>query len=165
MLPRIFIVIISTLFTQTSFCQQDSLIEYKGGFNLLGRDILRHLPINPAVTTYHDEGVDYDRYYTVVLKILKNGGIGKSIFVFSVMDSLKVPLVVDAIRFTAGKWINHSGEDQTVVLPIYLVNRMDEPSDSTKKIPIISQQYYLDGSRSKVVYLAPVILTSYPPKR
>ncbi len=146
-------------------CQTPSPIQYKGGWKLLQRDLLLHLPINPAVSTFHDDGVQFNRYYQVTMQIGKHGEMGESFTVFSVMDSLKAPFIAEAVRYTAGKWINLSGEDRTVVLPIYLLYRKDGAVDSVGTIPIMSQHHYFNGQATPPVQLAPIVITSYPAVR
>jgi hypothetical protein len=119
-----YFIFISLLFCKTETFSQanDSAIGYKGGLKMLARDIIKHLP----AIFYKKEGpgdldIDYNRYYQAVMKIHKDGTIDKSILIFSYMDTVKVPIILDAIHQTDGKWINYSGEDQIIVLPLHFL--------------------------------------------
>ena len=165
-MPKIiYSFILATLFAQAGFSQTDHVIGYKNGMTQLQRDILLHLHINPAVATYYDTGVNYNRYYKVVMQIGKEGELGELITVFSLMDTLKSPLIVAAIRSTAGKWINNSGKVQTVVLPIYLIYKTNELGDSAIRPPVFGQETYFGLEKQRAVYLQPVVINCYPAVR
>jgi hypothetical protein len=156
------VFVLLLLLARKGYSQTDGVIGYKGGLHLLQRDILLHLRINPAVTTYHDDGVTYNRYYQVVIQIGKEGQLGESLSVFSLMDTLKAPFIVAAVRATTGKWINHSGKEQTVVLPIYLLYKTAESGDSAVQPPVFGQAVYFGEQKQAAVYLQPVVVSSYP---
>ena len=155
-------VVVAIFLALGCYGQADPVIGYKGGMPLLQRDILLHLRINPAVDTYHDEGVNYNRYYQVVMQIGKEGELGESLSVISLMDTLKTPFIVTAIRATAGKWINHSGKEQTVVLPIYLIYKTAESGDSVVRPPVFGQAVFFGEQKREAVYFPPVVISSYP---
>jgi len=147
-------------FSQTN----DSVIGYKGGIKMLARDILKRLP----TIFYKNAGpesldITCNRYYNVVMKIQKDGTIDKSILVFSVMDTVKVPFIINAIQQTNGNWINNSGEDQLIVLPLYLLYERSDESQTPEKIPIMRQDYYLNWTKSRLIYFEPIVSTAYSP--
>lgn len=158
----VFAGILCLVLTSSSFCQKDSLIQYKGGLDRLNGDVLRHLRIDRDL---HDEGKVRDHYYLVMFDLQKNNTVGPRISIVSVMDSGKAGALLAAFKFTKDKWINLSGEDQTVVLPIYIHYKFDDPNAGDQDIPAIRQDYYINWEKKKIICLKPMIITSLPAVR
>ncbi len=97
--------------------------------------------------------------------LLKNNTIGPRISIVSVQDSGKAGALLNAFKFTGGKWINLSGEDQTVVLPVYIHYKFDDPNAGDLDMPVIRQDIYINGEKKNIIYLKPMTITSLPTVR
>jgi hypothetical protein len=161
---KYFIFISLFFWNSEAFSQSnDSLIGYKGGLERLKRDIIKALP----TIFYKKEGpedfyIEYNRYYEAIMKINKDGTIDKSILIFSFMDTVKMPFIINAIHKTDGKWINYTGEDQIIVLPLHFLYVGNDLSRSPE-MPFMREDYYLNWTKSKLIYFEPIVSISYAP--
>jgi hypothetical protein len=146
------------LFSCTVFSQSEkNNVEYKGGFGLLYKTINKYIHSGNRIITSGDS----NRYYNIVVVIDKKGTV-KSESIFSVnKDTSEIAIILSVIKRTNGKWVNHSSNDQIIVLPIYYMYNDDE-SNTHKKIPNISQDYYGNGNKTALLYLNPIIVIIYP---
>ena len=160
-----YFILISLIFSNTvTFSQaNDTIIGYKGGSKALTKDIIKHLPeIFYKKGGLEDLDITYNRYYEVIMKIHKDGTIDKSILIFSFMDTVKMPILMNAIHQTDGKWINYSGEDQVIVLPLHFLYIGNYLSSSPEQ-PIMRQDYYLNWAKSRLIYFEPIVSRCYAP--
>jgi hypothetical protein len=140
--------------------QQQKEIEYDSG--RIGLTKLMAKSIRPE--KYSDSAAWYstDKQYLVLLRIEKNGVLGDDISIFMSNDSLMLPMILDVMRRTQGHWINHTGKEQMVVLPICYFFQSDEKE---KPMPILRFDKYNKTGKEAMVYLEPFTIVMYPPMR
>ena len=144
--------------TLNSFSQtNDSTIKYADGFKTFYRDIYKHL--HPGQDYLGSP--DSNRYYTFLIQITASGGLGAiSINSVGIMDSIEIAYILSKLKESKGKWINNSGIDQTMVLPVYFVFN-DYDDKYKQKLPNVNEAYYINWNRKKLIYLEPIIAKVY----
>jgi hypothetical protein len=111
---------------------KQALINYKDGKDILTGLFLNRMHLNLDI---EDSLVHYNRYFELIFTISKEGSLKGDAFVFSIGDSTKAPYIIQALKRTQGKWINKTGRDVQVVLPIYTIYKESQEKESTEKIP------------------------------
>lgn len=164
-MKKIILLLLGLSLIQNIFSQDSTgVIEYKGGDKALLKKVFFYISRYEGNLERTQDEKKYSSYYTVVFKIKADNSIDSKIDVLVVNDSTDSKIdsaIVELIKQTNGNWINHSNEEQTVVLPIYHVY-MDENS---KMNPDIRQTYYINWKKNKLIYLKPIIVGSYPSQR
>ena len=146
----LFLFISSSLF---SFSQSTQL-EYKGGINQLKKFI--------GKTTGGDNpewGKNYevDKYYNIKFTIDKNNKLGQNILIVSSQDIDSMPSLYSLIESTKDNWINHTGHDLEIVLPLYFYY-----DDDTPRKRIDDKYHFAYLHKKDMLVLDPVITIHYP---
>jgi hypothetical protein len=103
----------------------------------------------------------YNRYYGVRFTVLVDGQIGKEVTVFSFQDTSNSLAILGAIKQTNGNWINNSGKELSVYMPIE-VQYIIDGTDPIPLLPIAYREYH-DGGPADLVSIPPIIIQQYPP--
>jgi hypothetical protein len=137
------------------------VIEYKGGDTSLIKQIFKYIGKHSGF--YDGKEREHNRYFQAVVEIEKDGTIGDQINIVMIDNdtSAMSETIIDAIKQTNGHWINHTHEEQSVVLPIYFIYKKDETSMNVK--PDIKQEYHYKSQKINLIYLAPIIIQMEPP--
>ena len=147
-----------------SYSQQNSDgIEYSGGRKQLDKTIGKYLGTHHGMfddATQPDSARKSHKYFTVFMQIDKNGIINGDIMVNACNDTSVTSLIAAAVRGTSGQWINHSGSDIWVVLPIYYLYK--DEGLLTEEIPLTKWYLFTNNRRTPVVYLDKVEIILYP---
>jgi hypothetical protein len=158
--PICFLLLL-TLPSLASFGQSDSLIGYQGGLSRLNKVFLDAL--DRGVQRYHhDEGKWHDLHFLATFEVSADGAVGPVVSVVADNDSSLFPRIRTAISVTSGKWINHTGEPRTIVLPINIHYVYDDPRYNQADTLRLYQESYDGGVRKKVIYLKPITIESGP---
>ena len=155
------ILIFLAFFSLSAFPQSsDTSIQFKGGFSKLNR-FFQGMPLDGSRSgKKEDYYINYNRYFDVLMKLETNGSID-SIFVISIMDSIRAPFIIEVLKTTQGNWINNSGVAQMVVLPIYIIYKNLNEKEPVEKMLYFNQGFYTNWTKNKLIYLNPIIITSY----
>lgn len=132
-----------------------TLISYQGGIQKLNNEVFLYL-------THHGvlrDGMPCNRNFNILFTVNPNGEVGEKIAVFSVIDTLNSPKVIEAIRNTSGKWINHIGKSVEVCMPIYVIY-YDKNASSEPAIRMSLGVSQGNGYQS-IVYLSPMYFKIY----
>jgi len=147
-----------------SYSQQNSdVIEYSGGQKQLDKTIGKYLGTHKGMfddAPKPDSGRKSNKYFTVFMQINKNGVIDGDIMVNACNDTSVTAVIAAAVRGTSGQWINHSGSDKWVVLPIYYLYK--DEGLLIEKIPLTKWYLFTNNGRTPVVYLDKVEIILYP---
>ncbi len=160
---KLIIFIIGILSFSTSWGQYDSsIVEYSGGMHALIKhmlDCVSRGELNNSVARTSRNQIDSDRSYLAILTISKKGSI-TDFNLITVGDTTRRALIVDAIKTTDKKWINHSRKSQIVCLPIFIVN----PTDNRKYpgLPNIQLTNFYKWTKSYPIIYPPEIIECYP---
>ena len=141
-------------------------LEYKGRPGGLGRLMLNEVS---NADRFSDEDFHKIRhiYYDVQFRIDRTGKLGEQITINSVNDSSLRQTILQAMKKTQGHWINHTGKDMVVILPIHLNNESGDSvfTDSTMKMLPVWHASYNHWEESKILYLTSIEITTYPTVR
>jgi hypothetical protein len=153
-MKNIFLILFSCLSTEIALSQSDtSLLGYQGGYKYLGKVMLHQLDMGG----YYSNTQTDNRYFFFFFTVDKDGKIGKRVFIQSIVDSslIKPGLYISALRATQGKWLNHTGGDLNVILPVIYRRKKD-----LNPPPLLNINYNLfdNGNPEKLIRLAPVIV-------
>ena len=135
-----------------AFCQS-SKIEYDGGTKAFSRLLAKKI--------YAPEEMyikDTSSTYSVVMNIDKNGLIDR-IEITSFGDSTGTRIIVEVLKLTQSKWINHSGQDQLVSFQVYFI----PGEESTQNTPAVDTRNYMSWRPKPVINLGPIICRYYKP--
>ena len=123
------------------------VIQYKGGDTSLIKQIFKYIGKHSGF--YDGKDREHNRYFQVVLKIEKDGTMGDQMNIIMIdNDTSSMPeTIIDAIKQTNGQWINHTHQEQSILLPIYFIYKRDETSLNIK--PDIKQKYYYKRPKDK----------------
>lgn len=158
-MKKIILLLIGLSVMQNIFSQDSmKLLEFKGGYDTLLRKVYGNIVRYERERNISSEK-KYSSYYTVAFKIKIDNSIDNTINIFMLngsSDSKLDSVIIESIRQTQGKWINHSKTEETVVLPVYYLYK--DRNENSEKIPDIMQSYYLNWKKRKVIYLKPIIL-------
>ncbi|GEM_PF-7016118 len=136
------------------------IITYAGGYNILTKNLVNYVYFNYGF--FQDSARAHNRYFQAKIKIDKNGFFKSEMELISINNDTSTigSIIVEAIKKTSGKWINHSGKDQIVILPVYFIYK-DENTKS-EPIPEIKNEIYLEAKKFKPIYLQPIEIDMYP---
>ena len=140
-----------------SFSQDttSNILQYKDGYARLNKMIFSYVGDN-----YNVEEVKHSAYSNFNITIDKNGKV-VDVNIFSVDDSSLSTVICKAIYLTDGKWINATGENQILNLPINCIYVDDGSKD--KNIPFtFYSNYYENGRFKNVVHFKPMTIYFYP---
>lgn len=98
-----------------------------------------------------------NRHFLLSITINKAGKIQAiNLFSFSKLDSIETLNILAALEQTDNKWINNSGKDQTIVLPISYI--YDDKNDNPEKFPDLQQEFYSNWNKVKLIFLERIIV-------
>jgi hypothetical protein len=148
------VILFCCLSAQITLCQSDtSLLGYQGGYKYLGKTMLHQFDMGG----YSDNVKTDNRYFIFFFKVDKDGRIGREVFINTITDSsfIRPDLYITALRATDGKWINRTGGDLNVVLPVIFRRSKD-----LNPPPLQQLKYDLfdNGNPGKLIRLDPVIV-------
>jgi hypothetical protein len=138
-------------------------LEYVGKPGGLGRLMLDEVS-NAESFNNRDFFKIHHIYYEVQFRIEKTGNLAEQIIINSVNDTSLRQSIMLAMKKTHGHWINHSGKDLLVILPIQLYNDSGDSvfTDSTMKILPVWHASYNRWEESKIMYLTTIEIKSGP---
>ena len=141
-----------------------SYLEYAGSPGGLGRLMLNEVS-NSDRLSEEDFYKIHHIYYEVQFRIDKNGTLGEQVIINSVNDTSLRQTILQTMKKTQGHWINHSGKDLLVILPIHLYNDSGDSvfTDSTMKILPVWHASYNRWEETKILYLATIKIKTFPP--
>jgi hypothetical protein len=151
-MKKITISAIAIVLSGIAVCQSNP-IEFQGGRQALDRILAKNIIVDDRKV------FDSSRYFEVFMSINKAGHIGQ-VLITSVYDSSKMGLILLVIKKTQDKWINHTGTDQLVSLPIYIYFESD--NDVLRRNPKIFSQQFLDWDNRPMINLVPFVVNVYP---
>jgi hypothetical protein len=137
-----FLLILSPFFV---FSQSDKL-EYKGGINKLWKLIHRTTDSDDSI--WNKNSID------------KNNKLSKEIFIVSSQDIDSMPSLYALMEATKDNWINHTGHDLEVVLPLYYYY-----DDDTPRKRINTVYHFAYWPKKEILVLDPLIIKRYPTMR
>ncbi len=159
-----FIITSLSLFLFTTIWAQENpnSVEYTRGRKMLNNSIIDYLVKHDGTYTgvfayYIREG---NKYFIVVIKNDKDGRIKDGGSVLSMQDTTNAEVVLNAVLHTNGLWINHTGVEKTVVLPIYFLYRYDDEKIKREKDPVCSN--YFTNSNKDIICLEPLVIELHP---
>jgi hypothetical protein len=112
-------------------------------------------------------------FYEVILNIGKDGTMG-DIWINSLYDTALASSILEAMKKTNGLWVNNSGSELVVVLPIYYNNipgdsfsnlmfkQIYDRIDNSRSVKIFSS-FYQNWESRKLVYLKAIKIVGFPP--
>ena len=147
-----------------SYAQQNSdVIEYAGGRKQLDKAVWKYLGNHKGMfddAMQSDSARKTNKYYTVFMQVDKNGVIGADIMVNACNDTSITSIIAAAVRETSGQWINHSGSDKWVVLPIYYLYKDERVA--IENLPPKKLYLYGINGKTPVVYLDKLEIFLFP---
>lgn len=159
---RLYLLLILMAVTGEPIFSQTALpIEYKGGSWALFRKVVKYLEINNGVYNGNEPEKERqgNKYFIVVLSMDGNGRFNNDCSILSIQDTTNCKNVLAAVKETNGSWINHTGENQTVIIPVYFLYDSDEKK--LEKDPSFKNYFYSERKRG-VICLEPIVIKLLP---
>ncbi len=137
---------------------QNLRLEYSGGKKEFDKLVGRAYSSSIGDEPFKYEEIN--KFYEIQFTVGKNGNLGDSILVSSINDTIAVPYFLKMIRSTQGKWINRSGTDLLVFLPIYVTFSESKSGFYPTFRP--KHSFFLDTIKLQVLTLEPELITRSP---
>lgn len=149
-----------------------TVLTFSGGFGKLEKLVGYETSISDALQNdsfYKNQYI----YYQVIFNISKDGNMG-DIWINSLYDTALVSSILGAMKKTNGLWVNNSGAELVVVLPIYYNNipndsfsdlmfkQIYDRIDNSKSVKIFSS-FYQNWTLRKMVHLKAIKIVGFPP--
>jgi hypothetical protein len=132
-------------------------LEYKGGMDRFRKLIVSTTDGNNDEWNKNNE---IDKYYNIKFTIDKDNRLGKDILIESSADIDSMPSIYALMESTKDKWINHTGHDLEVVLPLYYYYE-----DGTPRKRINDKYHFSYWPKKDILILDLLITKRYPTQR
>src|SRR5450631_4367752 len=157
-----FLVVLFMLQTYSSFSQPTVQVEYRGGTNALTK--LFSKSINDRSNNTENAEVRSNRFYSVEFSLDPTGHIMDNVVIVSTSTIDIDSTIVGFMRKVEGNWINHSGHNIDVVLPISFIYKDESVRLTNTQCPLTTTSFSKWKKREQVV-LEPLIITILPTMR